>query len=61
MQDNPTVNPTKKIRSYDLTGQVFGRLTVLYVGKRKRERHRYWVCRCECGTEKEILQPLLVN
>ena len=42
----------------DLTGQVFNRWTVIKRGKGKKEpRGRYattWLCRCECGTEKEI-------
>lgn len=37
----------------DLTGQSFGRLTVLSVGER-RGRKRYWNCRCDCGTEKAV-------
>ena len=38
----------------DLTGQVFGRWTVL---KRVANRggRTAWLCRCECGTEKEVL------
>jgi len=36
-------------RVKDLTGQAFGRLTVLgYAGKNKR-RFSMWTCRCECG------------
>lgn len=37
----------------DLTGQKFGRLTVLY----REEPHSYpikWVCECECGSIKSI-------
>ena len=37
-------------RPLDLTGQTFGRLTVLnmvFVGTRSR-----WKCRCVCGNEK---------
>jgi hypothetical protein len=43
----------------DLTGKRFGMLTVLEqgesrpVGKRKVTKP-YWVCRCDCGTIKEI-------
>lgn len=37
----------------DLTGKVFGRLTVLAPGSKKNGK-LYWKCRCECGTEKEI-------
>lgn len=37
----------------DLTGQVFGRLTVLEKGE-YRSRKRHWVVRCECGVTKEV-------
>lgn len=36
----------------DLTGQVFGRLTVLREDPNKRRRETRWICRCQC--EKEI-------
>lgn len=37
----------------DLTGQRFGRLTVLYrVGT--RNGNSYWHCRCDCGNEKDV-------
>ncbi len=32
----------------DLTGQKFGRLTVLYRTENKSKMTR-WVCECECG------------
>jgi len=36
----------------DITGQKFGRLTVLYRDTNKHERRgAYWVCRCDCGKE----------
>ena len=39
----------------DLTGQVFGRLTVLSEDPDKRgTNHAYWFCECECGTVKSI-------
>lgn len=37
-------------RIKDLTGQKFGRLTIIsfaYV----RKNHTYWLCRCDCGNE----------
>lgn len=40
-------------RLIDLTGQKFGRLTVL-----ERDLNRkgvYWICRCDCGNVKSIL------
>ena len=36
----------------DMTGQRFGHVVVLRVGSR-RNGHRLWVCRCNCGKEWE--------
>lgn len=49
-------------RTDDLTGRVFGKLTVIgFVFKNERQangtagrRRTDWLCRCECGTEKRI-------
>lgn len=41
----------------DLTGQTFGRLTVIEKGHKGREW--YWKCRCECGNEKEVMGSTL--
>lgn len=38
-------------RRIDLTGQVFGRLTVLEYAGYKRGKSYMWRCRCECGAE----------
>lgn len=41
----------------DLSGQRFGRLVVLeYVGRRGngREQRPFFLCRCDCGNQKEI-------
>jgi len=37
----------------DLTGQVFGRIKVLSRAE-NRGKQTYWLCSCECGSEKEI-------
>ena len=37
----------------DLTGQKFGAWTVIEKTPR-RGSEAYWLCRCECGTEREI-------
>ena len=37
----------------DLTGNKFGRLTVICRGKNKKKK-TYWLCKCECGNVKEI-------
>lgn len=44
-------NPVQYI---DLTGQTFGKLTVLKPGETINEK-KYWICQCECGTIKSIL------
>jgi hypothetical protein len=43
----------------DLTGQKFGRLTVIK-GVRTN-RHVQWLCRCECGNETVVAGSLLRN
>lgn len=44
-------------RFKDLTGQVFGKLTVIGISKKvqsgKRKRY-YWQCKCECGNFKVV-------
>jgi len=42
-------------RSIDLTGQIFGRWTVLRFAGRRSNGKNFWLCRCECGAEKEIV------
>lgn len=44
----------------DIKGQKFGKLTALYRTKMK-DRNSYWLCRCECGVEKEISLTALRN
>lgn len=43
------------MRAKDLTGQKFGKLTVIKEIE-NRGKHRLWLCRCECGNEKIIYQ-----
>jgi len=41
----------------DLTGQRFGRWTVIKRAPSRgvgRSAATYWLCRCDCGTEKEV-------
>lgn len=47
----------------DLTGMVFGQLTVLHRGENIPEGNRSritWVCRCSCGTVKPVRGSCLV-
>lgn len=46
------------MRANDLTGQVFGKLTVI---KRVDGGSSRWLCHCECGNEKVIYGTNLVN
>lgn len=42
------------MRVVDLTGQVFGRLTVLSRGENSSSGKARWICRCECGEETTV-------
>lgn len=44
----------------DITGQKFGKLTVL---KRAENKNKivYWLCQCECGNQKKIASSSLLN
>jgi hypothetical protein len=44
----------------DLTGQQFGRLTVIALSDRKCWRKSFWICKCECGNEKAVRGDSLV-
>ena len=41
------------VKSIDLTGETFGRLTVSRRSERTDGRNVFWWCACSCGTEKE--------
>lgn len=51
----PDANATALPRRVkDLTGQRFGRLTVVgYAGKNK-QRFALWLCQCDCGTKRTV-------
>ena len=40
-------------RLIDLTGQKFGRWTVLYKAP-SLNKHTMWHCQCSCGNEKDV-------
>lgn len=44
----------------DLTGQRFGRLTVIRRAKNRRNL-TYWLCKCDCGKEVEVSKGSLVR
>ena len=43
-----------KARRIDLSGQAFGRLTVLEFSHTDKKDQTYWTCECECGNTKSI-------
>lgn len=49
----------------DLTNQRFGKWTVIKEAKSKLDSYgrpvRKWLCRCDCGTERDVLQESLCN
>ena len=44
----------------DLTGQKFGRLTVIGL-KDTDTRKTFWVCQCDCGSVKEVRSDILLS
>lgn len=47
-------------KALDLTGQKFGLLTAISKAS-SRNGKTYWLCKCECGNEKEIQTGHLVS
>lgn len=48
---NNELNP---VVTKDLTGQVFGRWTVLGFSHKNSQHHIFWKCQCSCGNVKDI-------
>lgn len=48
------------MKSLDLTGKTFEYWTVLRLGTYQGTHKRWW-CKCQCGTETEVLQTSLVR
>ena len=45
----------------DLTGQTFGRLTVVKQVKGSNTKSAYWLCRCTCGEVKAVARTHLMK
>lgn len=41
-------------KKLDLTGKIFGKLTVLCLAVDKKYIKPHWICKCSCGKEKVI-------
>ena len=48
-------------RKIDLTGQKFGKLTVIEYAGSDKNGHAKWHCKCDCGVEKTVLGTSLVR
>lgn len=48
-------------KAVDLTGQRFGKLTVLRRVENSKHRALRWLCRCDCGREKVVFGQYLRN
>lgn len=56
------VTMSNRLRSRDLTGEVFGWLTALEAtDRRDRKGSVIWRCRCQCGKACEVSEDCLVN
>ena len=44
----------------DLTGQKFGKLTVIRKAENPSEAHIKWLCKCECGNFITIIVQYIV-
>lgn len=45
----------------DLTGRIFGKLTVIEVAGRLKTGHTLWRCKCDCGNEIVVRGSLLTH
>lgn len=45
----------------DITGNKYGRLTVIKFDHYNKFNNPYWLCECECGNKKSIRESLLKN
>ncbi len=54
-----------RLKSPDLSGQKFGKLTAISVDRRSQAKGRgyrnYWMCKCECGKERAIRDDALLG
>lgn len=51
----------RRASGVDITGQVFGALTAISRTLPNVSHRRMWLCKCECGIEKQIAQPDLIG
>lgn len=53
------ISPNQK--KLDLTGQVFGELTVISPAAARNDKYTRWICKCSCGKEVEVRTDYLTS
>jgi hypothetical protein len=48
----------RRRRNQDFTGRTIGKYTVVRLSR--RAKHSHWLCRCECGAERDVRSDALV-
>ena len=52
---------SRKYNLVDLSGLRFGKWIVIKKGEKKSGGTTYWLCRCDCGKEKEVQRTSLIR
>lgn len=52
---------TPNSRKLDLTGQIFGELTVISPADTKDDKYTRWICECSCGKKVEVRTDYLTS
>ena len=45
----------------DMTGKIYGDLTVIKFSHYDKKRNSYWLCKCSCGKEKIVRRSHLIS
>lgn len=45
----------------DLTGKLYGRLVVMNIARRSKDRAIIWHCKCDCGNETDVFSSHLTR
>lgn len=52
----------RSTKAIDITGKKFSRLTAMYLtSERGKQGQRMWMCSCDCGNQKVIMQQSLTS
>lgn len=60
-KNNSIILDTNFIKSEDIADREFGRLIAIRRVKNDRFGKSYWLCKCQCGKEKEIAKASLIR